>query len=131
MQFPFLTGERLKPAPQHMVLGRKGEFIAADYLRSLGYDVRGQNIRLDRDEIDLLAWDPEDKVLVFAEVKTSTEKTRTGYHPEMRAGGQKRRALRRAARRWVADHAYDGGYRIDLLCVECGVVAHHFRELAW
>ena len=43
-----------------------GEDIAATYLASIGYGIRSRNIRLGKDEIDILAHDPVDDVLVFA-----------------------------------------------------------------
>lgn len=144
MTFPFLTSARTKPLyrehkparppsslPQHLLVGAEGEGLAASYLRSIGYEVRHRNVRMGRDELDIIAWDPVDQVLVFVEVKTRTEKSREGFHPEMTAAAQKRRNLRRAARRWVANHGFDGGYRIDLVCVQQGKVTNHFKELAW
>lgn len=119
-----------KPVPSHLVLGQRGEKIASEYLRALGYGIRGTNIRLGRDEIDLIAHDPADDVLVFAEVKTRTE-IREGFHPELTASWRKRTKLQRSARRWVAEHNYDGGYRIDLICVVAGKVAENFKELSW
>ncbi len=131
MQFPFLTSDRTRPKAKHLLLGLQGEELASAYLTSIGYDVRQRNIRQGRDEIDILAHDPEDDVLVFVEVKTRTQKTQEGFVPEKNATPNKRRILRRAVRRWVADHGYDGGYRIDLVCVLEGKVTNHFKELAW
>lgn len=136
MHFPFLSSDRVSPPrpakrPKHLVLGMQGEAIASEYLRSIGYSVRQHNIRLGRDEIDVIAWDPEDQVLVFVEVKTRAEKTRSGFSPDKTAAADKRRKLRRAARRWVAEHDFDGGYRIDLVCVQEGKVTNHFKELSW
>lgn len=131
MQFPFLSTDRIKPKAPHLALGALGEDIAAGHLRSVGYTLWERNTRQGRGEIDLIAWDPEDQVLVFVEVKTRSEKTREGYHPEMTAAADKRRNLRRAVRRWVANHNFDGGYRIDLVCVQEGKVTNHFKELAW
>ena len=131
MQFPFLTSTRVRPRAKHLQTGLLGEDLAAAYLHSIGYEIRGRNVRVGRDELDIIAWDPEDQVLVFAEVKTRTEKTREGFHPEMTAAADKRRCLRRAARRWVANHDFDGGYRIDLLCVQEGRISNHFKELSW
>ncbi len=129
--FPFLSSDRTHPRPQHLLVGEAGEVIAWHYLTSIGYDVRERNIRIAKDEIDILAHDPEDDVLVFVEVKTRTEKTREGFVPEKTAAAKKRANLRRAARHWVASHDYDGGYRIDLVCVQQGRVTNHFKELAW
>lgn len=131
MQFPFLSSDRIKPKPAHLILGVEGETIAEAYLHSIGYEIRHKNFRIGRDELDLIAWDLEDQVLVFVEVKTRTEKTRQGFHPDGTATQDKRVKIRRAARRWVADHDFDGGYRIDLICVQEGRVTNHFKELSW
>ena len=131
MQFPFLSSDRIKPKPAHLILGAEGETIAEAYLRSIGYEIRNKNVRIGRGEIDIIAWDPEDQVLVFTEVKTRSEKTLPGFHPDKAATEDKRVTLRRAARRWVADHDFDGGYRIDLVCVQEGRVTNHFKELSW
>ena len=57
------------PAPSaHVRLGKAGERIAARYLRNLGYDILGRNIKLDSAEIDILARDG--RYIVFVEVKT-------------------------------------------------------------
>ena len=133
MQFPFLSSDRIRPPskPPHLLLGMLGEDIAVEHLRSIGYEIRQRNVRQGKDEIDVLAWDPEDQVLVFVEVKTRTEKTAPGFHPDKTATEDKRVKLRRAVRRWVADHNFDAGYRIDLICVQQGRVTNHFKELAW
>ncbi len=109
--------------------GRTGEDAAAAYLVARGYDVRARNVRLGRDEIDLVAWDPVDDVLVFAEVKTRARVT--AYAPELSLTARKRACMARAARRWVSERGHAGGYRLDLLCVAGGRVTAHWRELEW
>ncbi len=131
MHFPFLSSDRTRPKAPHLLLGLEGEELATEYIRSLGYSIRNRNVRQGRDEIDIIAWDPKDEVLVFVEVKTRTKKTSEGFHPEKTAAEEKRKCLRRAVRRWVADHNFDGGYRIDLICVQEGRITNHFKELAW
>lgn len=131
MDFPFLSSDRVRPHAKHLQVGALGEDIATAYVRSLGYTVRQRNVRQGRDEIDIIAWDPDDQVLVFVEVKARTEKIRDGFNPDRTAAEDKRRKLRRAVRRWVADHNFDGGYRIDLIYVQEGRVTNHFKELAW
>lgn len=131
MQFPFLTTQRVRPKASHLLLGEKGESIACTYLRSIGYTIRHRNVRIGHDELDAIAHDPEDDVIVFVEVKTRTKKSEEGFSPEMTATATKRRKIQRAARRWVAYHQYDGGYRMDLICVQEGRVTNHFKEIAW
>ncbi len=131
MQFPFLSSDRVKTRPRHLILGDHGEDLATLHLRSLGYEIRQRNARMGHGEIDIIAWDPDDKVLVFVEVKTRSEKSREGFNPDRTATEQKRRNLRRAVRRWVAKHDFQGGYRIDLICVQEERVTNHFKELSW
>jgi putative endonuclease len=49
-------------------LGKKGEVLAAQYLKRQGYDIKEQNWRSSLGEIDLIARDKE--TIVFVEVKT-------------------------------------------------------------
>ncbi len=107
-----------------------GERSAEAYLVSLGYDIRGRNVRVGKGEIDLLAYDHSDGVLVFAEVK-SRSRDDDDYRPDLNLTPTKRRAMASAARTWIAEHDYEGGYRLDLLCVVDGLVVDHLCELAW
>jgi putative endonuclease len=118
---------RLAP---HMFTGMRGETIAAAYLHDIGYEIRGRNVRHGKGEIDILAHDPADDVLVFVEVKTRT-RADEDFTPYLGFDQRKRRALCMTARRWVADNRYEGGYRIDLVCVAQGKVIDHVREVAW
>ena len=113
---------------QHIITGQHGEAIAAKYLREKGYDVRAANVQLGHDEVDLIAHDPRDDVLVFAEVKTRSF-AHPDYWPGMNMTWDKKRAMTRAARKWVARHNYKGGYRLDLLCVAEGIVIDHIQQI--
>lgn len=111
-------------------VGRQGEAIAVHYLTSIGYDIRGRNVRIGHDEIDIIAHDPVDDVLVFAEVKTRSHSSKE-FPPEMSAHWSKKQRLIRSARLWVSAHRYDRGYRMDLVCVVAGKVTEHLKELDW
>jgi putative endonuclease len=113
-----------------MDLGRRAEHLAAGFLRRLGYDILRHNARIGRDEIDLIAFDPVDKVVVFAEVKARSRPD-PDFLPELGLDRRKRRAMTRAARAWMRLSGRDDGYRLDLLCVEGGTVARHIKELNW
>lgn len=116
---------------RHLDIGKSGEDLAAAYLRSRGYTIVGRNVRVGpHDEIDILAHDPRDCVLVFAEVKTRTHADEN-FRPAMNADRRKRAALQRAAREWVTIHDYDGGYRIDLVSVAGNRIVEHIEELSW
>ena len=55
---------------EHNELGELGEEMAVDYLSSLGYIILERNYRFDRAEVDIIAQDKEQIVIV--EVKTRT-----------------------------------------------------------
>lgn len=113
---------------QTIPIGRYGEAIAAEYLQNLGYTLKGRNVRIGRDEIDLLLYDPEDQVMVFAEVKTRSRK-HADFHALRNITFQKKACALRAAQAWVAKEEYEGGYRIDVVCVEGGRVTLHWKDV--
>lgn len=57
-----------------MNLGRLGEDLALKYLEAKGYELVAKNFRFQRAEIDLILRKEEEKLLVFAEVKTRRNK---------------------------------------------------------
>ena len=111
-----------------MIVGRRGEQIAAHYLQQLGYKLYAQNVRLGRDEIDIIAYDPRDRVLVFAEVKTRSF-LHPDYHPSLSMTSHKKLNLKRSAGLWVAEHDFSGGYRIDLICIAGGKIISHVQQV--
>ncbi len=88
-------------------LGEKGEALAIEHLKRLGYTIVDRNFRFERAEIDVIAKDKD--VLVFVEVKTR----RPGSlgDPEDAITTRKRRQLVKAA------HGYL--YQFNLSEVEC------------
>ncbi len=81
--------------------GRRGEEIAAAFLYHLGWEIRGTNVRVGRrDEIDIIAHDPRDDVLVFTEVKSRTRSTHA-FHGELNITPVKKSAMHRAALQWI------------------------------
>jgi putative endonuclease len=57
-----------KPTAPHISLGRKGELLAADYLRRIDFVILSQNWRCREGELDIVATNGE--ALVVCEVKT-------------------------------------------------------------
>ncbi|MFA6039698.1 MAG: YraN family protein [Candidatus Peribacteraceae bacterium] len=113
----------------HLLLGREGEDIVEHHLHCLGWDIQARNVRVGRrDEIDLIAREPVDDVLVFVEVKTRREPSDV-FPARLGAHYRKRQNMLRAARRWVAQEDYQGGYRVDLVCVEGGRVTQHTKGI--
>ncbi len=52
--------------------GRRGERVAAGYLRKHGYRILGRNIRTRTGEIDIVALEPKGKAIVVVEVKSGS-----------------------------------------------------------
>ncbi|RIJ76452.1 YraN family protein [Nakamurella silvestris] len=81
------------------VLGRRGEDLAAEFLESLGLVVLSRNWRCREGELDIVATDRVD-TLVICEVKT---RTGTGFGTPVEAVTYaKRRRLRRLAQLWLS-----------------------------
>jgi len=53
-------------------IGKKGEEIASKYLEKNNYNILERNFRCLQGEIDIIAYDKQNKYLVFFEVKTRT-----------------------------------------------------------
>ena len=109
-------------------IGAIGEEIATNYLQSIGYKIHSRNVRIHRDEIDIISYDPIDKVIVFVEVKTRS-KLHPDYRPDLNITPAKRKSILRAAKRWIANHRYTKGYRIDLIYVAGNVIQQHVKEI--
>ena len=109
-------------------IGQRGEDIAVNFLISQGYRIRDRNLRLGRDEIDIIAFDPVDKVIAFVEVKTLRRRD-ADYHPSPNYNWKKKCNTLRAARKWVIEERWGGGYRVDLLCVVGQRVVEHVKEV--
>lgn len=108
--------------------GQRGEDLATEYLRSLGYRIDGRNVRYGRYEIDIVAYDVAEDMTVFVEVKTRTHHS-DAYPIHAALDGRKRRAMRRAVKRYVNEHALDGAGRIDLVSIHDGRVLEHWKDL--
>ncbi len=113
---------------KHLDLGKAGELIARRYLERLGYKIHAANVRLKKDEIDLIAYDPKEKMIVFVEVKTRRTSSEA-YPIHSAVNAHKRRCLKRAISRWVIREQYEGPGRIDVLCVENDRVTEHLINI--
>ncbi len=125
-----LPAAPLNRSVDRRTVGRRGEDVALTYLQRSGFLVLGRDVRLERDQIDILAYDPSEQSLVFVEVKARSAWSQD-FRPELGLDARKRRAMVRAARRWVRERGYEGGYRMDLVCVVEGRVVDHLKELDW
>ena len=95
-------------------LGRKGENLAASYLREQGWEIIERNYRTRLGEIDLVCRDHN--TIVFVEVKTRTE---TDFaRPDQSVTQRKQAKLRRLVEEYLAAHHIESSdIRFDVLGV--------------
>lgn len=98
-------------------VGRYGERVAAAYLVDQGWQVLDRNWRGPSGELDIVALQGED--LVVVEVKT---RTGDGFgHPAEAVTAAKLARLRRLAGQWLAAHDLrPRGVRVDVVAVRAG-----------
>ena len=114
-----MTYSRLAPKSR---IGRKGEDIAARYLKDNGYKLLERNYRTKFGELDIVAEEIRSGLLVFIEVKTLAKKLSSlkGLVPEDNISWRKLRALQRIAQFFANKHPEligDQGWRIDLFTI--------------
>ncbi len=96
-------------------LGRRGEAVAADYLRARGWVLLARNFRAGPKELDLVA--ERGGTVAFVEVKTRS--STTGGTPLEPIRAPKRRTVEAAARRWIHENGKAGvTYRFDAIAVD-------------
>ena len=116
------------PLTTTQTTGILGEQVAQNYLQSQNYSIYRVNERIKYDEIDIIAYDHTDKVLVFIEVKTRT-RANSFFNPMLNITYKKKRAMFRAARTWLAKQEYTGPYRVDVIGVVGNRVTEHLVEI--
>jgi putative endonuclease len=94
-------------------MGKEAEDMAADFLKSIGYEIVERNYRYKRSEIDLIV--RKDKWLVFVEVKMRSSDA-FGY-PEEFVDYQKRKNVVYGAEHYTYDHQYNGNMRFDVVAI--------------
>jgi len=97
----------------HNELGKRGEELAADYLREKGYRILETNWRFGRNELDLIA--REDQSLVIIEVKTRY--SNVFVEPEMAVTREKQRAIIRSANAYVKFKRWKQETRFDIISI--------------
>lgn len=96
----------MSPATPRQSLGRRGEELAADFLRRQGFRIRETNVRSRLGEIDIVAdapaTDDDQPLLVFVEVKT---RSGTVFGSPLEAvGAVKQHRLTRLAAAYLQRH---------------------------
>lgn len=119
---------RWRPAD---LVGRRGEEVAAEFLRRAGLRIIEQNFKCPAGEVDLVARDGD--TLVFVEVKA-----RTTDHPppERQVNRRKRGQIRKAARAYLRQLKVRPQTRFDVIAVilppgQEPVIRHHRAYFGW
>ena len=112
----------------HLQVGKHGEEQAVAYLRSKQFQIYDRNVRLGRDEIDIIAYDREARMVVFVEVKTRSRYD-PDFLPALGITPRKKKALRRAAWKWMHIHEYESPWRIDIVFVIGNTIFKHVRQM--
>ena len=94
-------------------VGNWGEQQAAAYLRRLGYNVIGQNVRTPYGEIDLLA--RKDDLTVFVEVKARLSSTMGP--PEVSITPRKQEHMTACAEHYAQENGIEH-WQIDVIAIE-------------
>ncbi len=108
--------------------GQTGENIASTYALRLGYNILGRNVRFGKLELDSVAYDPQEKMIVFIEVKMRTHDS-ASYPIRSALTKRKRLALLRAMSLWIEEKKYDGPARLDLIAVHQQKVVEHIKNV--
>jgi putative endonuclease len=111
---------------RHLLLGRRAEDLAADYVRRLGWTILSRNFSCKLGELDIVAINKEKNELVVVEVRYRT--CGDMQSPADSIGPKKLRTLVNAGRVWVEKQNWTGPWRIDLV----GITASpHDPEDCW
>ncbi|MDX2018258.1 MAG: YraN family protein [Planctomycetota bacterium] len=110
---------RADPRTANQRTGARAESLAADYLRAKGFDVLERNLRVGRDEADLICRAPGGTFFVLVEVKAKTPTRGRGsaIPADARIDRRKRNALRRLRAYLMRSRGWPA-VRVDVVTVE-------------
>ena len=114
------------------LLGRQGEDIAAQYLKTLNWRIVATRFRTCNGEVDLVGRDKS--TLVFVEVKTRTSNT-FGNAVEA-ISPLKLFRLSRVAEQYLQQYNWKGDFRIDVIGIEWPLAQkdpniHHLKDVTF
>lgn len=105
-------------------VGNLGEELAANFLVARGYRILERNFRCKGGEVDIIARDPDDKSLVFVEVKT--RRGLTYGVPQLAVTPIKQRQISKAALTWLSkNRLHDTNARFDVIAILLHTDAAH------
>ena len=98
---------------KHNEFGKQGEELAAQFLMEKGYEILERNWRNRHKEIDIIAKDGEE--LVIVEVKT--RKSDDYGEPDLAVTKAKQTKLIYAANAYIFNHGLDCNTRFDIISI--------------
>ncbi len=108
-------------------LGRKGEELAIEHLRSIGYEILEVNWFSHHLEIDIIAKDGDELVIVEVKARGSD----SYEHPSEAVSNQKIRFLVNAAEAYIQERNIDMDTRFDVISIIFqgrGFELEHFKD---
>ena len=119
-------------------LGQRGENIAAEYLEQKGIRVLDRNYRFERNEIDLVCFDPDGHGAGVGEIVFVEVKTRSGDafgRPEEAVTPKKKDHIVAASRAYLYEKKLEGAAcRFDVVSIvmgDAGADIDHFKDAFW
>jgi len=107
--------------------GELGEEAAAEFINAHGYRIMERNFRCKGGEIDIIARDPEDRSLVFIEVKA--RKGLSYGVPQLAVTPFKQRQISKAALTWLSkNRLHDQNARFDVIAILLHTDGRHAIE---
>lgn len=98
----------------HLLKGKQGENIAANYLKKKGYKIVERNYHCKFGEIDIIALDGE--ILTFIEIKTRN--SREHIPPEFTVTKHKQSKIKRTATHYLGKHGIENrDCRFDIVAI--------------
>lgn len=97
-------------------IGKRGEKLAARYLRRHGYRILARNLYFGKNELDLVAQNKQ--YLIFVEVKTRSfadKEDAADNPPALAVNAGKRRRTVEAARQYLREHPSKKIPRLDVI----------------
>jgi putative endonuclease len=96
----------------HNDLGKLGEYLALDFLKSKGYEIIQTTYRFKKAEIDIIA--RLNDIVIFVEVKT---RSTNFILPEKAVNVKKQNLLMTAANQYIFENKLNGSIRFDIISI--------------
>jgi len=127
----FGKGSRKEPGkadiPTNLSTGSLGEDLATKFLVARGFRILERNFRCKGGELDIVASDPQDRSLVFVEVKARRD---LSYGvPQLAVTPFKQRQISKAALTWLSKkRLHDANARFDVIAIRIAEDGQHKIE---